>query len=103
MRTSCSAGVRPSGLRVVMPARTWPLRPATRTMKNSSRLLAEIDRKRTRSNSGWLAFCGFLEHAAIELQPRQFAVDKSFRADASSGLAEQAPDAGAAGTIAFTM
>ena len=53
MRTSCSAGVRPSGLLKVMPSRTWPRRPATRTMKNSSRLLAEIDRNRTRSSSGW--------------------------------------------------
>ena len=53
MRTSCSAGVRPSGLRSVMPSRTWALMPATRTMKNSSRLLAEIDRNRTRSSAGW--------------------------------------------------
>src|SRR5438270_336055 len=50
MRPSCSAGVRPSGLLVTMPSRTWPLRPATRTMKNSSRLLAEIERNRTRGS-----------------------------------------------------
>ena len=36
------------------PERTWPRRPATRTMKNSSRLFAEIDRKRSCSSSGWL-------------------------------------------------
>ncbi len=53
MRTSCSAGVNPSGLRSAMPSRTWALMPATRTMKNSSRLLAEIDRNRTRSSAGW--------------------------------------------------
>src|ERR1700727_2341562 len=53
IRTSCSEGVRPSGLRSVMPSRTWALIPATRTMKNSSRLLAEIDRNRTRSRAGW--------------------------------------------------
>ena len=52
MRTSCSSGVSPSGLRSVIPSRTWALMPATRTMKNSSRLLAEIDRKRTRSSAG---------------------------------------------------
>ena len=52
---SCSDGVSPSGLRSVMPSRTWPLSAATRTMKNSSRLLAEIDRKRSRSSSGWLS------------------------------------------------
>ena len=50
-------GVRPSGLRSTMPSRTWPARPATRTMKNSSRLAAEMDRKRTRSSSGWQEFC----------------------------------------------
>src|SRR6516162_5928164 len=53
MRASCSAGVSPSGLLIAMPARNWPLRPATRTMKNSSRLLAEIERNRTRSSKGW--------------------------------------------------
>src|SRR5207247_676934 len=56
MRASCSAGVSPSGLLTAMPARSWPLRPATRTMKNSSRLLAEIDRNRTRSSRGWASF-----------------------------------------------
>ncbi len=40
------------GCASAMPSRTWALIPATRTMKNSSRLLAEIDRNRTRSSSG---------------------------------------------------
>ena len=31
MAASCCAGVRPSGERAVMPARSWPIRPATRT------------------------------------------------------------------------
>jgi hypothetical protein len=53
MTLSCSSGVRPSGLRSAMPSRTWARIPATRTMKNSSRLLAEIDRNRTRSSAGW--------------------------------------------------
>ena len=35
-----------------MPARTCARRPATRTMKNSSRLFAEIDRNLNRSMSG---------------------------------------------------
>ena len=35
------------------PAAIRRLRPATRTMKNSSRLLAKIAAKRTRSSSGW--------------------------------------------------
>ena len=77
MRASCSAGVRPSGLLMVMPARNWPLRPATRTMKNSSRLLAEIERNRTRSSSGWASLLGLLEHAAIEMQPRQLTIDEA--------------------------
>ncbi len=79
IRSSCSAGDRPSSDTSVMPACTWPTRPATRTMKNSSRLLAEIDRKRSRSSSGWLRVGRFLEHAAIELEPRQFAVDEALR------------------------
>ena len=37
----------------VTPAASWALSPATRTIWNSSRLLAEIDRKRSRSSSGW--------------------------------------------------
>src|SRR5580700_4563652 len=53
MRASCSAGVRPSGLFSTMPARSAAPRPATRTMKNSSRLAAEIERNLSRSNSGW--------------------------------------------------
>ena len=36
-----------------MPTRRWPFSPATRTMKNSLRLFAEIERKRTRSSRGW--------------------------------------------------
>ena len=55
IRSSCSAGLRPSAERVAIPWRTCPSRPATRTMKNSSRLAAEIERKRTRSSSGWFS------------------------------------------------
>ena len=55
-RQAARSGVSPSGLLSAMPARTWPLRPATRTMKNSSRLLAEIERNRTFSNSGCWGF-----------------------------------------------
>ena len=66
----------PSSEISVTPASTWPTRPATRTMKNSSRLLAEIERNRSRSSSGWLGLLGLLEHPAVELEPRQFAVDE---------------------------
>src|ERR1700722_8564175 len=51
--TSCCDAERPSWLSTRTPSRTSAFRPATRTMKNSSRLLAEIDRKRSRSSSGW--------------------------------------------------
>ena len=47
------ASARPGSVRASLP-RIWPTRPATRTMKNSSRLLPDIDRKRRRSSSGWL-------------------------------------------------
>ena len=53
---SCSWGVSPSCDAAATPERTWPMRPATRTMKNSSRLSAEIDRKRSCSRSGWWLF-----------------------------------------------
>ena len=43
---------RPSGASFEWPAAICCLRPATRTWKNSSRLLAKIARKRTRSSSG---------------------------------------------------
>ena len=39
-RSSVSRAESPSGPRASMPASTWSWRPATRTMKNSSRLLA---------------------------------------------------------------
>ncbi len=54
--SSCSCGVSPSCDGADMPDRTWPRKPATRTMKNSSRLSAEIDRNRSCSRSGWLRF-----------------------------------------------
>src|SRR5664279_883229 len=53
MLASCSDSDWPSSEIMAMPSRCCPLRPATRTMKNSSRLLAEIDRKRSRSSTGW--------------------------------------------------
>ena len=37
IRSIVSDGERPSALRASMPASTWSCRPATRTMKNSSR------------------------------------------------------------------
>ena len=53
---SCWLGVRPSGDTDTTPSRAMPIRPATRTEKNSSRFDALIDRNRNRSSSGWRAF-----------------------------------------------
>ncbi len=52
MRSSTSRGCRPEAERVATPVAIRRLRPATRTMKNSSRLLAKIARKLARSSSG---------------------------------------------------
>ncbi len=47
-----SVGCRPLALSTGSPADMRRIRPATRTMKNSSRLLAKMARNRTRSSSG---------------------------------------------------
>ena len=58
------------------PAAIRRLRPATRTMKNSSRLLAKIARNRARSSSGSVSVLGELEHPLVEAQPGQLAVEE---------------------------
>src|SRR5207244_108128 len=50
--SSCSAGVRPSGERSTIPRATWCFRDPTSTMKNWSRLVLKIVRKRSRASSG---------------------------------------------------
>ena len=52
MPSSVSAGDRPSGPRASTRASTWSCTPATRTMKNSSRLVTKIARNLSRSISG---------------------------------------------------
>ncbi len=49
-----SLGVRPSCSGVSIPASIWSCRPATRTMKNSSRFEEAIAQNFTRSSSGVL-------------------------------------------------
>jgi hypothetical protein len=46
--------------------------------KNSSRLLHEIARNLTRSSSGTLSSCA-CEHAAVELEEGELAVDEELR------------------------
>ena len=55
------------------------IRPATRTMKNSSRLLAKMAMKRTRSSSGTVVVLGQLEHALVEPQPASLPLDVAVR------------------------
>ena len=52
IRSSTSVGDRPSGPRASIRASTWSCTPATRTMKNSSRLVTKIARNFSRSISG---------------------------------------------------
>ena len=68
--STCAAGIR----RLVTPSTGSPvairrIRPATRTMKNSSRLLAKMARNRTRSSSGTVVVLGQLEHPLVEPEP----------------------------------
>ena len=52
MRRSCSSGVIPSGTGFGSSEATCCCSPATRIMKNSSRLVSEMETKRTLSRSG---------------------------------------------------
>src|SRR3546814_15552595 len=67
-----------------IPWSCCPLSPATRTMKNSSRLLPEIDRKRSRSSSG----CAGLRASSITR--RLTASHDSSRLKKRSGPKEEA-------------
>src|SRR5215472_331763 len=54
MRSRSSASVNPSAAPSLYPSSICWTNPATRTSKNSSRLLAEIDRNFNRSSNGLL-------------------------------------------------
>ena len=54
MASSCCPVSSPSGDTSPKAARNLRSRVATRTMKNSSRFVATIDRNFTRSSSGWV-------------------------------------------------
>ena len=68
-RRSAPAGRRVPRCRI--PKRTCCFRPATRTSKNSSRLLLKIVRKRRRSSSGSERVLGLRQHAPVELEQAQ--------------------------------
>ena len=79
MSASTSCGARPTFVGTASPVTMRRLRPATRTMKNSSRLLAKIARKLARSSSGQRRVLGELEHALVEREPAELAVEDSGR------------------------
>ena len=58
-----------------MPASTWSCRPATRTMKNSSRLAAKIAQNFTRSSSGTSGSSASSSTRSLKSQPGQLAVE----------------------------
>ncbi len=76
MAASCSAAVSPSGGVSATLPESCCLSPATRTMKNSSRFEATIARNFSRSTSGTVGVARLVEHALVELEPRQLAVDE---------------------------
>ncbi len=53
-------------------------RPATRTMKNSSRFDAKMARKFARSSTGKRRILGQLEHPLVERQPAELAIEVPF-------------------------
>ena len=71
-RTSC--GDRPTFVGTASPVMMRRLRPATRTMKNSSRLLAKMARKLARSSTG-RGVLGEFQNAMVESEPAQLPVE----------------------------
>jgi hypothetical protein len=82
MRASCSAGVSPSGSDAD-PRAQLPLEAGHPDHEEFIKLLAEMERNRTRSRADAPRF-RFLEHAAIELQPGQLTIDEALGLDESS-------------------
>ena len=73
---SASRGVSPSCERTGSPDAAWSIRPATRTMKNSSRFEEKIAQNLTRSSSGSGLVRREREHALVEVEPRELAVEQ---------------------------
>ena len=67
-------GSCPAAEGTARPVAMRRLSPATRTMKNSSRFEAKIERKLTRSSSVQLRILGQLQHPGVEVQPAQLPV-----------------------------
>ena len=84
MRTSCSAGVRPSGLLVAMPARTCARKTGDPHHEKFVEVVCRYRQEPQALEQRMTAVGGFFENAAIEIQPRQFAIDEAFRARGDS-------------------
>ena len=76
----------PLAARTAIPASMRRLRPATRTMKNSSRLEAKIARNLARSSSGQGLVLGELQDAIVERQPGELAVGEAIRGQGGARL-----------------
>ena len=73
---SCWRGVRPSGGSSRTLLASCCFRPPTRFMKNSSRLLSKMATNFSRSSRGLSGSSASCEHAGVELEPGQLAVDE---------------------------
>ena len=87
MPWSTCDGDRPSGPRASMRASSWSWTPATRTMKNSSRLVVKIARNFSALHQRQRLVLGELQHAIVEVEPRQLAVDVDRAASATAAAA----------------
>ena len=77
---SCSAAVRPSGgVSATLPD-SCCFSPATRTMKNSSRFEDDDRQELQAFDQRHRRVARLVEHAPVELQPGQLAVDEQLRA-----------------------
>ena len=75
-RRSSRAACRPSGSRASRcPASIWSCRPATRTMKNSSRFEREDRAELHALEQRHARVLGELQHAVVEVEPRELAVE----------------------------
>ena len=76
MAASCSAAVSPSGGVSATCPRAAACRPATRTMKNSSRLEATMARNLSRSKSGTVGSRASSSTRSLNSEPGELAVDE---------------------------
>ena len=77
MLASACCGVRPSAERTPRPDAAWSIRPATRTMKNSSCICEKIAQNLTRSRSGTAGSAARSSTRSLHVEPRELAVDQA--------------------------